>query len=245
MPRCLEVTGPLETGDPYNKSLEHRRSPGVCRTPTTPALLLSAFVVACAPPGGPDPLLDTETDANLDSDDENAQTVDFPLKSCADFPDATSSQEIAAGDTEALLIAVNSLDDGDVVVLGEGVFALDSQVTIRAGDVTLCGQGPGTEGSSSEGTILDFAEQVAQSNGVDVVGDGIVISDLAVLDTKKDGIRVEDSDGVTIQRVRVSWREIGSPENGAYAHLPGPGLTRAPGWSGPDCLTMSTRSVVR
>ncbi|MGB1698501.1 MAG: parallel beta-helix domain-containing protein, partial [Nannocystaceae bacterium] len=82
------------------------------------------------------------------------------------------------------------------------------------------GQGRGTEGSFDEGTILDYAAQTTQSNGVDVVGDRFTIADLAIVDAKKDGLRVEDSDQVTIQRVRATWREVGSSDNGAYGLYP-------------------------
>jgi parallel beta-helix repeat protein len=157
---------------------------------------------------------DQTGDGDGDGDDPN-----FPLCSCADFPDADCHQ-IAAGDIEALQIAANSLEDGSALVLGLGVYELDNQVTIRADDITVCGQGIGVEGSFDSGTTLDFATQATQSNGVDVVGNNFVIRDLAIVDAKKDGLRVEDSDGVTIQRVRATWRNTVDPTNGSYGLYP-------------------------
>jgi parallel beta-helix repeat protein len=173
-------------------------------------LSLSLFAVTACTTTAPG-----DTDGESDTADPT-----FANKSCEDFPDANHCHAIPAGDSDALLVAVNSLEDGDVVILAEGVYELDNQVTIRAENITFCGQGMGSGPGVGEGSVLDFSAQAAQSNGVDVVGDGFVVSDLALIDAKKDGLRIEDSDGVTIQRVRVTWREVGSPENGAYGIYP-------------------------
>jgi parallel beta-helix repeat protein len=154
-----------------------------------------------------------------DGDGDPVEDPNFPLCSCADFPDADCHQ-VAADDEEGLQIAANSLEDGSALVLGLGVFELDNQVTIRAENITVCGQGIGVEGSFDEGTTLDFATQATQSNGIDVVGNNFTIRDLAIVDAKKDGLRIEDSDGVTIQRVRATWRNTEDPTNGSYGLYP-------------------------
>lgn len=154
-----------------------------------------------------------------DGDGDGDGDPNFPLCSCADFPEADCHQ-IAADDEEGLQIAANSLEDGSALVLGLGVFELDNQVTIRAEDITVCGQGIGVEGSFDEGTTLDFAAQATQSNGIDVVGNNFTVRDLAIVDAKKDGLRIEDSDGVTIQRVRATWRNEQDSTNGSYGLYP-------------------------
>ena len=53
----------------------------------------------------------------------------------------------------------------------------------------------------------DFAEEEVQTNGVDAIGDDFLLQGLTVKDAKKDGVRVEDSDGVTMRAVRATWTE--------------------------------------
>jgi parallel beta-helix repeat protein len=137
----------------------------------------------------------------------------FDAVSC-DSLGLESCTQVEAGDVEALLDAANSVTDGAAIILGEGTYLMDNQLTIRGADgVTLTGQG-------IDKTILNFADQAAQSNGIDVVGDSFTVQDLTVEDAKKDGIRVEDSDGVVIQRVKVTWTGGPKSTNGAYAIYP-------------------------
>ena len=162
-----------------------------------------------------------ETGEESESESETGPVTDFPNCSCADdYSGDGTCIEVPSGDSEMLQIAANTLEDGDMLVIGSGVYELENQVTLRADSLTVCGQGKGTEGSMDEGTILDFLSQTTQGNGVDAVGDNFAIRDLAVMDAKKDGVRIEDSDGVTIQRVRVTWRNESDSENGAYGIYP-------------------------
>ena len=162
---------------------------------------------------------DTTAAGSEESGTTGDDSAQFPNCSCDDFETGTC-YAVTSDDEEGLQIAANSMVDGDSLVLGLGVFELDNQVTIRGDDITVCGQGMGIEGNFEEGTILDFATQAAQSNGLDAVGDRFTVRDLALVDAKKDGLRVEDSDWVTIQRVRATWRTKGSSKNGAYGLYP-------------------------
>lgn len=158
---------------------------------------------------------DTSTDAATTADTSVAPDVpvgSYPLTSCASEP--TPCVEVSAGDNEALFEAVNSLEDGVTVVLGEGTWKLDNQVTLRgAKKVRLIGQG-------LDKTVLDFVDQAVQSNGVDVVGDDFLIQDLTIANAKKDGLRIEESDGVTIRRVKATWSGGPLKDNGAYGLYP-------------------------
>ena len=163
--------------------------------------LALTFTVACT--SDENESADTNASDTTGGED-GGNPADFPLHSCAEVDGPCI--EVPSGDTDALQIAANTLEDGTTLILGAGVYDLANQVTIRAQGITLWGQGKGTEGSFDEGTILDFASQTTQSNGVDAIGDEFAIADLAIVDAKKDGLRIEDSDGVTIQRVRATWR---------------------------------------
>lgn len=160
-------------------------------------LLIAALAVTLAACGG--------------SDTEQPEDA-FPTTSCADFKGATCV-EIAAGDSKGLLDAVNSLEANTTIVLAKGTYALDNQVTIRSAGAHLVGQGIDT-------TTLDFGEATSQFNGVDVIGDDFLIGDLTVLDAPKDGIRVEDSDGVVFRRIRATWTDAEDSTNGAYGIYP-------------------------
>ncbi len=146
-------------------------------------------------------------------DDSPAASPDHPNARCSDYT-AASCVEIAAGDSAALLEATNLLGNDGVLVLGLGTYELNNQVTIRNADgVTFVGQGMGM-------TILDFANTEAQVNGVDVVGDRFVIEGMTLRDAKKDALRIEDSDEVTIRAVETTWSGGALSTNGAYGIYP-------------------------
>ena len=117
----------------------------------------------------------TDSESGTGSSGSTGDTGDdanFPNCSCADFEG--DCIEVTADDEEGLQIAANSLEDNGTLVLGLGSFELDNQVTIRADGITVCGQGIGVEGDFEQGTTLDFAAQMTQSNGLDIVGDKLM-----------------------------------------------------------------------
>ena len=137
---------------------------------------------------------------------------EYSVNNCGAFDNANCVR-VPGGDSDALLTAVNTLTDDTVVILGPGEYVLDNQVTIRANDVALVGQG-------MDLTTLVFTGSTTQFNGVDAVSDGFLVQDFTVLDAPKDGIRVEDSDGVTFRRIRATWTNEGRSTNGAYGIYP-------------------------
>jgi len=136
----------------------------------------------------------------------------FANHSCNEIE--TECVQIAGGDTQALLDATNALEPGTTLILGAGTFALENGITIRNADGThLIGQG-------IDQTTLDFGPATAQVNGVDVIGDDFLIQDLTVLDSPKDGVRVEASKGVVFRRIRTTWTNAADKTNGAYGIYP-------------------------
>lgn len=133
----------------------------------------------------------------------------FPTNSCADVTGTC----VEVSDGAALQTAVNTIEPNTTIILGAGEFAMTNSVTIRANGIQLIGQG-------IDESTLDFGDTSAQVNGVDVIGDDFVVQDLTVLDAPKDGIRVEDSDGVTFRRIRAAWTNVSDPANGAYGIYP-------------------------
>ncbi|MDG1483884.1 MAG: parallel beta-helix domain-containing protein [Myxococcota bacterium] len=175
---------------------------------TTLCLLLTA----CGDKDTETGVSDTDSPGDDTSEQDTEEMEGFPNTSCADYADPCV--QIAAGDAEALQETSNLLVDGQTIVLAEGTWSMDNQVTFRSADrVSLIGQG-------MDLTTLDFAEEKVQTNGVDAISDGFLIQGLTVIDAKKDGIRVEDSEGITFRDVRATWRNKESSENGAYGLYP-------------------------
>lgn len=144
--------------------------------------------------------------------DSGTETTEGPV-TCKSV-ERTNCVEIAAGDSAALQDAVNSLEDDTAIVLAEGTYLLDNQVTVRgATGVTLIGQG-------IDETILDFSPQKTQANGVDMLGNDMHIEGLTINESRKDGLRIEESDGVVIRAVKVTWENEDDTENGAYGIYP-------------------------
>ncbi|MCA9550532.1 MAG: right-handed parallel beta-helix repeat-containing protein [Myxococcales bacterium] len=136
----------------------------------------------------------------------------FPVNTCIGV--AGTCIELEAGQENMLLDTINTLEDDTTIILGAGTFSFDNAITVRrASGVSILGQG-------IDLTVLDFSTQTAQANGVDVVGDAFLIQDLTIADAKKDGLRIEDSDGVVIRRVKATWTAGPSTENGSYGLYP-------------------------
>jgi parallel beta-helix repeat protein len=162
-----------------------------------PALLVLALA-AC-----------TSDDTEIPVDNDNDE---FPVYACA--PDDDRCIPIADGDVDGLLEAVNSLEDDMTVILAKGRWDLDNQVTIRGADgIRFVGQG-------IDDSVLSLTNAANQVNGVDVIGDRFTIEDLTIEDAPKDGLRIEDSDHVVIRRVKATWSNGPSPDNGAYGLYP-------------------------
>lgn len=139
-------------------------------------------------------------------------TSEFSNQSCAGVTSAHCVQ-VGGGDVQALLDVTNALQADTTIVLGRGTFAMTNGVNIRTNGIHLVGQG-------IDETVLDFGATTAQVNGVDVIGDGFLVQDITVLDSPKDGIRVEASNGVTFRRIRSTWSTPGDMTNGSYGIYP-------------------------
>lgn len=138
----------------------------------------------------------------------------FKEFSCKDAESATCIEIAVDDDTIDLQEEVNSLGDDTTIVLGEGTWDLDNQVTFRsANDITLMGQG-------MDLTKLAFGSMEVQANGVDAIADNFHIEGLTIEDAPKDGLRVEDSADIVIRAVRTTWSAGPVAENGGYGIYP-------------------------
>ena len=114
---------------------------------------------------------------------------------------------------DELQLALLDAEPGDVITIPAGTHQLDRGLSLTASGVTIRGEGMDT-------SVLSFAGQIAGAEGLLVTGDDVVLEDFAVEDAKGDAIKINDTTGVTIRRVRTEWTGEPKTENGAYGLYP-------------------------
>ncbi len=141
-------------------------------------------------------------------------SASFPNVSCKDAASESCVEVDPLDEEQSLLDVVNTVGSDTTIVLGEGTFSMDNQVTFRGADgLVFMGQG-------MDETVLDFGEMTTQGNGVDAIAEGFTIEKLTILDAPKDGLRVEASTDVVIREVRATWTNENDPGNGGYGLYP-------------------------
>ncbi len=105
--------------------------------------------------------------------------------------------------------------DGDTVDLPEGNFMFTRSLTIDGkANVVIRGKG-------MDRTILSWKNQEEGAQGLLVSNSrNIVLQDFSVEDAKGDNLKINDTRGITIRRIRSVWSQGPSTENGAYAIYP-------------------------
>lgn len=121
----------------------------------------------------------------------------------------TPGPEAEAALQEALILAA----PGDEVVLAAGRYDIANQLSLAGEDVTL-------KGAGMNATVLSFKGQTGGAEGILVTGNGAVLKDFAVEDTKGDAIKAKGVDGFAAIRVRAEWTAGPRAENGAYGLYP-------------------------
>ena len=102
---------------------------------------------------------------------------------------------------------------GSVVEIPAGTYHLTSGLTLRNNGVTVRGAG-------MDKTILSFKGQVAGPEGMLVYASNFTLEGLTIEDSKGDGLKINDGDGVTIRKVKVQWTGGSKVTNGAYGIYP-------------------------
>ena len=113
---------------------------------------------------------------------------------------------------EAMILA----EPGDVIEFAAGSFAFDATLSLDGvADVVIRGQG-------MHETILSFAGQRAATGGegLKIKADNFVIEDLTIEDSPGDAIKLQDSNGVVMRRIRTRWTNGPDENNGAYGLYP-------------------------
>lgn len=102
---------------------------------------------------------------------------------------------------------------GDTVRLAAGRYALVDGLSLDVANVTVTGAG-------ADRTILDFAGQKGEGEGLLITANGALVRDLAVHDSKGNGIKAKGVDGISFVRVSTEWTHGPKPTNGAYGVYP-------------------------
>ena len=124
---------------------------------------------------------------------------------CIGFEEGAS-----ATDVQTALIQVQP---GSTIAFGEGTFHFTVDLSLDVDNVTITGAG-------MDATVLSFKGQTTGPQGLYVTGDHFAIHDIAIEDTPGDALKLEGSDGVRIERVRVEWTGGPKETNGSYGLYP-------------------------
>ncbi len=134
-----------------------------------------------------------------------------------EFPDYTLVTLAAGDDLETrALEALITAEPKTIIELPAGTYDFVGELSVSVDNVVLRGQGMDAE----NGTVLRFADQTTGSQSILATGNNFVVEDLAVEDSPGDAIKIEDSNGVTIRRVRIEWVNGPDENNGAYGLYP-------------------------
>ncbi len=118
----------------------------------------------------------------------------------------------ALSPTETIMEQFIDAKDGSVIKLPEGKFEFTQALSISANNVTVRGAGMGK-------TVLSFKGQNT-GNGIDATGKGLTFEDFAILDSKADGLKVQNCEDLVIRRLSVDWSGPVKETNGGYGVYP-------------------------
>jgi len=110
---------------------------------------------------------------------------------------------------EALILA----EEGDVIQLPAGTFAIKSTLSLDVDRVTVIGAG-------IDKTILSYKNQDAGSEGLTVTSSGCTLKDFTIEDAKGDAIKVKGAKGINFLNVGTVWTNGPKSSNGAYGLYP-------------------------
>jgi parallel beta-helix repeat protein len=114
---------------------------------------------------------------------------------------------------EALQQRLIQARPGDVIEIPAGVHAVTRSLSLTVPGVTIRGAG-------INASVLSFKNQQQGAEGLLVTADDFVIEDLAIEDTVGDALKINESENVTIRRVRTEWTGGALTTNGAYGIYP-------------------------
>lgn len=126
--------------------------------------------------------------------------------------ESNSNKQLTYKELQTKLIKAK---DGDTIFIPEGEYHFKKSLSLDAtNNITI-------KGAGIDKTLLNFEGQDEGAEGIKVTNvKNILISDLAVQNTKGDGIKVQESDGIILRRLSVEWTNGPDSTNGSYGIYP-------------------------
>jgi parallel beta-helix repeat protein len=123
---------------------------------------------------------------------------------CIGISEGASATEVQ----EALIMATRDT----IIAFGEGTYEINAELSLDVDGVTIVGKG-------MDKTALSF-KKAQGAQGLLVTANDFSIRDIAIEDTKGDGLKILAANHVIIERVRVEWTGGPLETNGAYGLYP-------------------------
>ena len=90
-------------------------------------------------------------------------------------------------------------DSGTLIELPEGKFDITRSLSLDGiAGITIKGQG-------NNKTILSFADQIQGAEGLLVKANDVTLEGFTIEDSKGDGLKLQDSDGVVLRDLNITW----------------------------------------
>jgi len=106
-------------------------------------------------------------------------------------------------------------ENNSVIELEEGHFVFSKSLILDGKDNVII------RGKGIEQTIISFKDQKDGAEGIRVVNcKNITLENFSVEDAAGDNIKVTDTDGITIRKVKSAWTGVVNEKNGAYGLYP-------------------------
>jgi len=108
-----------------------------------------------------------------------------------------------------------TMEDGDIIHLRPGTYNFTATLSVDdKKNYTIRGEG-------MDKTMLSFDNQVSGSEGLKISnGEQVLLYNFTIMDTKGDGIKVKDTDGLSFVNVGALWNGEADESNGAYGLYP-------------------------
>jgi len=110
---------------------------------------------------------------------------------------------------EELILA----EPGAVFQFEEGDYNFTEGLSLTVENVTIRGRG-------MDKTIFSFKDQEAGAEGLYITSDHVTVEDLAIEDTKGNGLKALKANNIVLRRVRAEWTGGPKTTNGAYGLYP-------------------------
>lgn len=140
------------------------------------------------------------------------------LQACTGGKKGTHADVVITADAKDLQKtaqnALLNLKSGDTLTFGEGTFEFTASLSL---DTT---SGVVIRGAGKDKTILSFKGQTSGAEGILAKANRITIQDLTLRDSKGDGIKVQDANGIIFRRLHITWTGENDSTNGAYGLYP-------------------------